>query len=30
MSEERRIRLEGEELGEFSIRQVMRMAEKGR
>lgn len=29
MSEERRIRFEGEELGEFSIRQVMRMAEKG-
>jgi hypothetical protein len=28
MSEERRIRFEGEELGEFSIRQVMRMAEK--
>jgi hypothetical protein len=29
VSEERKIRFEGEELGEFSIRQVMRMAEKG-
>jgi hypothetical protein len=28
MSEERKIRFGGEELGEFSIRQVMRMAEK--
>ena len=29
MSEERKIRFEGEVLGEFSIRQVMRMSEKG-
>jgi hypothetical protein len=29
MSAERRIRFEGEELGEFSVRQVMRMAERG-
>jgi hypothetical protein len=28
MSDERKIRFGGEELGEFSIRQVMRMAEK--
>jgi hypothetical protein len=28
MSEERKIRFGGEELGEFSIRQVMRMSEK--